>query len=46
VYSREDRKRAVELWIKYDKCATAVTNELGYPCTKIPSKRQILPIFS
>lgn len=35
MYSREDRKRAVELWLKYDKCATAVTNELGYPCTKI-----------
>jgi hypothetical protein len=35
VYSREDRKRAVELWLKYDKCATAVTKELGYPCTKI-----------
>lgn len=35
MYSREDRKRAVELWLKYDKCATAVTNELGYPCTKM-----------
>ena len=35
MYSKEDRKKAVELWLKYDKCATAVTNELGYPCTKM-----------
>lgn len=35
MYTREDRKRVVDLWLKYDKCSTAVTNELGYPCTKI-----------
>lgn len=35
MYSREDRKKAVELWLKFDRCATAVTNELGYPCTKM-----------
>ena len=34
MYSREDRKRAVELWLKYDKCATAVTNAPGYAANK------------
>jgi len=35
VYSREDRNRAIELWLKYDKSSTAVTNELGYPSPKM-----------
>lgn len=35
MYSREQRKKAVELWLKYDKSPTAVTNELGYPSRKM-----------
>jgi transposase-like protein len=31
MYSEEDRKRAIELFIKYDKCITQVIHELGYP---------------
>ena len=35
MYSREDRNRAVELWLKYDKSPTAVVREMGYPSTKM-----------
>lgn len=35
MYSREDRTRAVELWLKYDKSSTAVVLELGYPSIKM-----------
>jgi len=38
MYSYEDKKRAVELYIKYDKSPTAVINELGYP--SIPALKQ------
>ena len=31
MYSYEDRKRAVELYIEYGLSAAAVINELGYP---------------
>jgi transposase InsO family protein/transposase-like protein len=31
MYSPEERKRAVDLFIKYDKCASDVVHELGYP---------------
>jgi transposase-like protein len=31
MYSYEDRKKAVELYIKFDKSAVAVIRELGYP---------------
>ena len=31
MYSYEERKKAVDLYIKYDKKASAVINELGYP---------------
>lgn len=31
MYSREDRMKAVELYIKYDKSIAAVIRELGYP---------------
>lgn len=31
MYSREERIRAVELWIKYRKRSRAVIKELGYP---------------
>lgn len=31
MYSREERMRAVELYIKYDKSAAAAIRELGYP---------------
>ena len=31
MYSPEDRRRAVELFIKYDLSCTSVINELGYP---------------
>lgn len=32
VYSREDKLRAVELFIKYDLSPQSVIDELGYPC--------------
>ena len=35
MYSREDRNRAIELWLKYEKSSTTVTNELGYPSPKM-----------
>lgn len=35
MYSREERKRAVDLWLKYDKSSTTVSKELGYPCPKL-----------
>lgn len=38
MYSREDRIKAVELWLKYDKCETDVINELGYPSHKMIAK--------
>lgn len=31
MYSREERMKAIELYIKYDKCAADVVHELGYP---------------
>ena len=34
MYSREKRKKAIELYIKYDKCAADVNHELGYPDRK------------
>ncbi len=34
MYSREKRKKAVELYIKYDYCATDVYRDLGYPVYK------------
>ena len=30
-YSREQRDRAVDLYIKYERCAADVIHELGYP---------------
>lgn len=38
MYSREDRIKAVELWLKYDKSETAVIHELGYPSHKMLPK--------
>jgi transposase-like protein len=35
MYSLKDRKRAVELYIKYDRCAADVRLELGYPSKKM-----------
>lgn len=32
MYTPEEKLRAVELFIKYDKSPTSVINELGYPC--------------
>ena len=37
MYSREQRMKAIELYIKYDKSAAAVVHELGYP------SRHLLP---
>lgn len=31
MYSKEDREKAIMLYIKYDKCAADVIRELGYP---------------
>ncbi len=31
MYSDEEKKKAVELYIKYDRRVNAVNNELGYP---------------
>jgi len=35
MYSLEVRKKVIELYIKYDKSAAAVSNELGYPSRKV-----------
>jgi len=35
MYSYEERKKAVELYIKFDKSASAVVRELGYPTTRM-----------
>lgn len=35
MYSYEQRKKAVELYIKFDKSGSAVVRELGYPTTKM-----------
>lgn len=32
MYSREEKLKAVELFIKYDKNPASVIRELGYPC--------------
>lgn len=32
MYTREDKLKAVELFIKYDFSPQSVINELGYPC--------------
>jgi transposase-like protein len=34
MYSREERVKAIELYIKYDRCAADVASELGYPDRK------------
>ncbi len=34
MYSREERMKAIELYIKYDRCAADVARELGYPDRK------------
>ena len=38
-YSREQRDRAVDLYIKYERCAADVIRELGYP------SRGMLPVW-
>lgn len=32
MYSRKEKLRTIELYIKYDFSPTSVTRELGYPC--------------
>ena len=34
MYSKEEREKAIRLYIKYDKCAADVIRELGYPDRK------------
>ena len=34
MYSREERMKAISLYIKYDRCAADVVRELGYPDRK------------
>ena len=34
MYSREKFKKAIELYLKYDKSFASVIRELGYPCCK------------
>ena len=31
MYSYEDKTRAIELYLRYDRSAAAAINELGYP---------------
>jgi hypothetical protein len=31
MYSKEEREKAIKLYIKYNKCAADVIHELGYP---------------
>ncbi|TCF87738.1 integrase [Bifidobacterium longum] len=37
-YSKEQRDRAVDLYIRYERCAADVIHELGYP------SRGMLPV--
>jgi transposase-like protein len=32
MYSLKEKKRAIELYLKYDKSCAAVIHEIGYPC--------------
>lgn len=32
MYSREEKLKAVELFIRYDKSPASVIREIGYPC--------------
>ena len=34
-YTREQRQRAVELYVKYECCAADVIRELGYPSKEV-----------
>ena len=34
MYSKEEREKAIQLYIKYGKCAADVIRELGYPDRK------------
>ena len=38
MYSREKRMKAIELYIKYDRCTADVVRELGYPDRKMLPK--------
>lgn len=38
-YSKEQRDRAVDLYIRYERCAADVIRELGYP------SRGMLPVW-
>ena len=38
-YSKEQRDRAVDLYIRYERCAADVIHELGYP------SRGMLPVL-
>jgi len=35
MYSREERMKVIELYIKYDKIIADVIRELGYPCRRL-----------
>ena len=37
-YTREQRQRAVELYVKYECCAADVIRELGYPSRDVFSQ--------
>ena len=48
-YTREQRQRAVELYVKYECCAADVIRELGYPskeCFASMFVRQVRQCFS
>ena len=38
-YSKEQRDRAVDLYVRYERCAADVIHELGYP------SRGMLPVW-
>ena len=38
-YSREQRDRAMDLYVRYERCAADVIRELGYP------SRRMLPVW-
>ena len=46
MYSYEERKRAVELYIKYDHRAAQVIHELGYPNCKFRPIGVTIPLTS
>ena len=45
-YSREQRDRAVDLYIKYERCAADVIHELGIPRRTLYHRLKLLKLHA